>query len=180
MKNGMNAFLSEFALAEHKEYLFALKSRASVYSKSGIDLPSMRNRAADGSRVSYGEAKDIKELLLDIKMHEIYFNSFGASFVPCTAVRKSFGSENNFAFELIKLSEQTKCGFACIYSDRYGRIRFCGEKDLPENAAVHLAVDLCEHAYFRDYGFKKAEYLRAALAHLDFSVINNYYLSQKR
>ncbi len=179
MKNNMETFLSDAALSEHREYLSSLKNRAAIYSKSGIDVRMLGRGGARGGRLSFAEAKGVRALMRNIEMHELYFDSFGASFVPCDAVRKSFGSENNFAFELTRFSETADADFVCVFSDRNGKIRFCADRFLPEGVAVHLALDLCEHAYFRDYGFNRGAYLRAALAHLDFSRINGYYAQMR-
>ena len=45
---------------------------------------------------------------------------------------------------------------------------------------VRLAVDLCEHAYFYDYGFDKKSYLKAALSSLDLSKIENTVEKKKK
>ncbi len=170
MNAGLEAFLSEAAIREHKEYLCTLKHKASIYKKSGVDVSEpWRSGAGNIPREERGK---IKKLDRDIKMHEIYFNSFGNSFIPCPKIKECFGSENNFAYLLSELAKEKNSGFIAVFSDRRGRINFADFESLPYGAEIHLSLDLDEHAYFRDYGFKRDAYIRAALAHLDFSRIN--------
>ncbi len=172
MENCMELFLSAASIREHKEHLCELKHKASILKKSGIDF----EKEAKGERcvvlLNSKERSKIEKLLHDIKMHEIYFSSFGQSFIPCPKVKERFGSENNFAYLVSRYAEEMTDGFVCVWSDRAGRIRFSDSRELPKGAEIHLAIDLYEHAYFKDYGFKKSAYVRAALAHLDFSRIN--------
>ncbi len=179
MKSGMSAFLSEAAIKEHKEYLSELKLKASIYAKSGIDIKKVAEGRAVGMNISRGEREEIKKLYDNIRMHEIYFDSFGNSFVPCPKIKQDFGSENNFGYLFEKLAEETNSDFICLYSDRVGKLYFCPDCDLPHGASVHLALDLAEHAYFRDYGFKKGAYIRGALAHFNFGKINLFFKEQK-
>ncbi len=178
MKNGLNAFLSEGAIREHREHLCDLKLRASIYTKSGIDVKKIAENAGAGVYISREEREKIKKLYRDIKMHEIYFESFGGSFVPCPKIKERFGSENNFAYLFEKLAREANGEFICLYSDRAERLGFCECTSLPRDVRVHLALDLCEHAYFRDYGFKREDYIRAALAHFDFGKINSMFISE--
>jgi len=167
MQNGLCEFISETSLKEHEEYLAMLKCKASVYKKSGIDVFSgahinIRPSCTDAER------KKIVRLAEEIVFHDVYFSSFGKTFAPSFKVRESFGSENNFAYEITRFAEDLSDGFICIYTDKVGRVGFSHSSRLPKGVNLRLAIDLCEHAYFRDYGFKRERYLRAALEHLDF------------
>lgn len=175
MENGtkcMELFLSAASIREHKEHLRELRHKASILKKSGVDF----EKAAKGERcrvlLSKKERSEIEKLLHDIKMHEIYFSSFGQSFIPCQKIKQRFGSENNFAYLISRYAEQMNDGFLCVWSDRRGKIAFSDSRELAKDAEIFLAIDLYEHAYFKDYGFKKNAYVRAALAHFDFSRIN--------
>lgn len=172
MKNGMELFLSEGAIREHKEYLCELKHKASILKKSGIELEKAARGGRCGVPLDGKERSEIEKLLHDIKMHEIYFSSFGRSFIPCPKIKERFGSENNFAYLVSRYAEKMADGFVCVWSDGRGRLSFSDSRELSRDAEIYLAIDLFEHAFFRDYGFKKDAYVRAALAHLDFSRIN--------
>ena len=118
MENAMSLFLSEGALREHREYLSTLKHRASIYRKSGIDIYEAEKGRRTFGVVPFEEFCEIKELALEIKMHEIYFNSFGHTFIPCAKIKQRFGSENNFAFLIGRFAQKIKHGFVCVYSDK--------------------------------------------------------------
>ncbi len=173
MTDGMNMFLSEGTIKEHREYLCELKHKAAILEKSGLCIKNIAQSKGGGVHITRNEREKIKRLFFDIKMHELYFQSFSSMFMPCPKIKEGFGSENNFAFLITQLAEETECGFICIYSNRQGAVNFCNAENLPYGAIPHMAIDLCEHAYFRDYGFKKDTYVRAALSHLDFSKINS-------
>lgn len=169
MEKGMSSFLSPTAEREHREYLTTLKNRANIWKKNGFDIGKITERDILSSRLHKEEREMLAELKHDVEMHELYFSSFSGTYMPCASVKRSFGSENNFAYELSRFAEKKKLGFVCVYTDRSGRVGFCGSERLPVGAFPRLAIDVSEHAYFRDYGFKKEKYLRAAIARLDFS-----------
>ncbi len=169
MEKGMSSFLSPTAEREHREYLTTLKHRANIWKKNGYDIGKITEREILASRLYREERESLAELKHDVEMHELYFSSFSGTYMPCAAVKRSFGSENNFAYELSRYAEKKKMGFVCVYTDRSGRVGFCDSERLPAGATPRLAIDVSEHAYFRDYGFKKEKYLRAAIARLDFS-----------
>ena len=67
MKNGMELFLSDGAIREHREYLADLKHKASVLRKSGLDLERMANGERCALRLSVKERSDTEKLLNNIK-----------------------------------------------------------------------------------------------------------------
>ena len=89
--------------------------------------------------------------------------------MPSNFVKKSFGSENNFAYELSRLAKSSKACFVSVYMDKYNNVGFCEDTHIPTGASIKLTLDICEHAYFRDYGFNKEKYIRSAVAHLNLS-----------
>ena len=169
MKKGLDAFLSSAAIKEHKEYLERQRLKASIWNKSGYKTDESPMDGTKYKRMNFSEREELSRLLHDIKMHEVYFESFRQSYMPCPPICRFFGSENNFAYELSRFALGLRSGFACVILDRYGRISICDDRRLPSGTEVRLALDVCEHAYFRDYGFKKDKYVRAAIAHLDLS-----------
>lgn len=173
MNTDMTAFLSEGALREHKEYLAFLKHKASILEKSGVDINTLTRKDSSVPSVRAEERRSLAALKHSIDMHEMYFDSFSAQFIPCPAIKMSFGSENSFAYEATKICEGIEQSFLCVYTSRSGRIGLCDARSLPLGARNLLCIDLYEHAYFKDYGFKKEKYVRAALAHLNFKKIND-------
>ena len=167
MKSGIDAFISEMAQKEHREYLVNLKHKANIWKKSGVDVENASGRGIFSPRLLRAEKQTVTELCNSIKLHEIYFDSYRFSYMPSVWVKKSFGSENNFAYELSRLAEKSKADFLSVYMDKYNNVGFCEGLNAPQGALVKLTLDLCEHAYFRDYGFKRDKYIRIAIAHLN-------------
>ena len=167
-------FLSVQSIALHKKYLETLKLRLSVFESSyplvaGVDLCGIAN-----TRVRRGEKEEMIRLMSEIKAHEIYFSSFlkaGSILEKNGIISKQFGSEAQFLYELMQYARD-KCGFLMIYQNLRGDIRaYAGEEyfRVLKQFDVKLAIDLCEHAYFSDYGFDKEKYLSKALSSLNLS-----------
>ena len=70
-----------------------------------------------------------------------------------------------------KACDELSRGFVLIYPG--GNILSVDadcEKAIPKKQAV-LAIDMCEHAYFLDYGFDRSAYVGQLLKFLDLSRI---------
>ena len=62
-------------------------------------------------------------------------------------------------------------GFVCVYSCN-GKVSIKGGGDFLSLCLPYLplvCIDVCEHAYFLDYGFDKERYLKSALPYLDIT-----------
>ena len=122
-----------------------------------------------------GLGQELSAILFKIKAHELYFSSFSEEVKPSALVRKHYGSENTFVYEMKNAALMTEGGYLYAFSDSRGVPRFrCTERldgriftDRPK-----LLVDLFEHAYFADYGFNYSLYLDGALSHIDLSVLD--------
>ncbi len=166
----LRAFLSAENISAHKAYLAELKLRYSVLCKSVAGLKDMSLPTIWRS-LPRGDIKDeAMRLSSEIAAHEIYFCSFSNKRHRSAAVRKKYGTEDTFLYELFRSAKGARSGFLYVYADLHydicsdGGFYFKGE--LPV-----LAVDLFEHAYFSDYSFDIKRYLEAATAHLDLSKI---------
>ena len=114
------------------------------------------------------------EKLQNIKSHESYFSSFTELAKPCPELKRHYSSEDAFCYEVLELAREYNGGFIYIFSN--GRIRptvkhsenapFVYVKEMPT-----LAIDLFEHSYFLDYGFEREKYLRAAIGHLNLTLL---------
>ena len=169
----LESFISEEALNLHKEYLKALKLRYSVYEKSRrANINSGLKRGI--RRYLREENRKMAELGREISLHEIFFSSFSDHFQRCNAVKSEFGSESGFLYELSRLASEIKDGFLVIYKER-DRVRFCSSGEFASRFSSlrpSLALDLCEHAYFLDYGFDKDKYVSNALGRLNIGVLD--------
>ena len=165
----MLRFISEDNYAMHVEYLNALKVKLSALTKitPELDHPKVLSakRCARDRELLNG-----MRLVGEIRLHEAYLESFGEREFQRSAVAdRVFGSSAELLGRLYRLALDIPYGFVGVTVDKKGRI---GEFSLTDyaqldlNGTVVLAVDVCEHAYFMDYGFDKERYLKRALAYL--------------
>ena len=167
--DAQRCFLSERAINLHKDYLKSCEVRLSILRKSVDGLPE----CADGllrCRTEREIKREAIALMLERDCHRVFFESFCKEPKPSPAVRRDYSSEDALVYELLRLGMRSECGFVCAAVCRGGRVRYgMAEEFYPFSSKKIIAVDICEHAYFLDYGFDKERYLRAALAHLNLS-----------
>lgn len=176
MKEQPMSFISENTYRLHKEYLNTLRLRYSILIKSEprlfeLSIPDIKK---------YRRIKsDIKEeaiaLYSQILSHELYFSSFGASGARSDAVRAEYGSESSFLYTTMRSALNFGEGYCFIIKSGGGifaqNTKSPSEIYQNDRITPKLCIDLYEHAYFRDYGFEREEYLSAALFHLNLSVL---------
>ncbi len=166
----MNMFLSEDNIKRHLEYLRNLRLRFSVLEKS---LPEIKGKDMVGI-TKLGIGRKIKdealELLWLIRSHELFFNSFSMTQGWRDEVRKNNSSREKFVYDLLMEAREKDHGFLYAYSDRQNKI-VTVYADKYDGAFVKyqpsICLDLCEHTYFNDYGFKKEKFLTNALGYFD-------------
>ncbi len=144
---GIRCFLSNESLSRHYAYLESLRAR---------------------KRMEMGHVRSVET---QIRAHELYFSSFRRERMRCERVRRGFGSENAFTYALKEYADGRAADFLYIFPIR--RYPYVGySTDERDAYRAVLSIDLCEHAYFLDYGFERDSYLHAALSHLDLSVLD--------
>ena len=141
----LNSFLSEENIRRHEEYLNNLRLKLSILEKS--DPSAMRI----GSQMKREES----ELIREIKSHELFFDSF---------TREQRAGHDRVRYEIYCRSLEREYGFLYIYYDRGIKTSF----DMPRVGKC-LCIDLFEHCYFLDYGFRKDKFLKNCISHLDLA-----------
>lgn len=141
----LNSFLSEENIRRHEEYLNNLRLKLSILEKSD---PSVIRA---GSQMKREESELIKE----IKSHELFFDSF---------TQEQGAGHDRERYEIYCRCIERECGFLYIYYDRGIKKGF----DMPRVEKC-LCIDLFEHCYFLDYGFKKDKFLKNCISHLDLA-----------
>ena len=168
----MTNVLSEEAINLHLEYLRSLKLRYSILEKSIISIKNKTPIEISRQKMKTKDKSDTLYLLGEVILHDVFFSSFGPSeYRSSDIVRSSYGSEAMLFHRLFSEGMKTPYGFLAIYSDgeKICTASSCDFLKLTLPKTPDLAIDLCEHAYFSDYGFDKEKYLLTAISHLDLS-----------
>ena len=176
MQTGLDAVLSEEVLNLHREHLRSMKLKYSVYEKSIHEIAAKSMREISRTRIK--EREEVLHLFRNIKAHELYFDSFGAEFQSSNAVRKKYRSEASFLYELYEAAKKEKSDFLLITLNN-GELGYeaMTEKSFLKSEPI-LAIDLCEHAYFIDFGFEKEEYLKKVISRLNLNRIDKIFLKR--
>ena len=168
----MNRFLSEESIALHKEYVRQRRVKYSIIESSVEALRGAQIRDVYRLRISSRDRHDALALLTEIELHELFFSSFCERLYPRSSlVASAYGSEADFLNLIYRMALELPYGFVLIYLIG-GRLEVRGLTDTQDAFRTYsptLAIDVCEHVYFTDYGFDKARYLSTALPYLDFT-----------
>lgn len=171
MNQGLLAFLSEETVRAHGEYLNTQKLKWSVVKKSYPDLNDSHDWRM--RRMGREERERVMELKCNILFHELYFSSFGERYQRSPELKRQFGSEAEFMYQLyLAGQDESTVGVAIVFSGRDIKIvKLHTYSDIIPLTPI-LALDLMEHAYFSDYGFDRCAYLKSALSYLNISDID--------
>ena len=174
--------ISETSRMMHKDFLHNLKLKQSIFEKSYPSLFGKDIKEIDKLKIPYIEREAYKDLLSQIYAHELFFSSFCDRSRGSDTVRRIYGSDASFLYELLNRCMEVDHGFLLIYrkGDGIGVYAGCKLVNIFMIYDVCLAVDLCEHAYVFDYGFDKKSYLKAVLSSLDLSKIENVVEKKKK
>ena len=166
-------FLSERNIEIHREYLNNLICRYRTFEKSYPDLSGKDIGGIYRLKIQRVERESAIKLYSEILVHKIYFDSFSKPNVGSARLRDQFGSVASFLYEVRMRCAETEYGFLLVYENNGKICMYCGcdyEKVLRYNNVI-LALDLCEHAYFYDYGFNRDDYVINATSQFDLSKI---------
>jgi len=177
MLSGLDAVLSERTLLIHKEYLKSLKLQLSVYEASYPFIKGKRLCELSRllPRLPRWEREGFLSLKADALCHELYFSSFGMPYQVSQAVKRDFGSEASFLYELVSYCDARNEKFVIVYRERE-KIKLCGGgyNELMKLEKPLFAIDLCEHSYFLDYGFDRKGYLTNLVSYINIGKIDNF------
>ena len=168
----MNNFLSDENIALHSEYQRNIRLKYSIFESSYPMLVGASMKDILHFRLSSRDKGEVTKLLAEMELHDVYFSSFGNERFPRSVnVADQYGSESAFLNELFRLAMSLRYGFVTV--DMNGRnislSTVCDCENIQRFHRPLLAIDVCEHAYFMDYGFDKERYLLNALPYLDIT-----------
>ena len=168
----MNRFLSEESITRHSDYVRQKRLKYSIIESSvpllkGSDIGDIYRM-----KIAPCDKRDAIGLMSEIRLHDVFFSSFGIPAYPrATTVASAYGNEANFLNLIYRKCLALPHGFVLIYlfGDRI-EVRECTDfASAFYRHAPALAIDVCEHAYFTDYGFDRERYLISALPYLDLT-----------
>ncbi len=175
MEKPLRTFLTEQNIALHKDYLKKLRLRYSILEKSVPEISGAELRDIPRLKIKSTDREEALSLKSNIIAHEIYFSSFAENPSPCPVICKEYGSERGFIYDVFKSARGRTQGFLFIALDaRHRPMVYFSDTNRAVIAKYKplLAIDLCEHASFLDYGFEHDRYIENACAHLNFAKIN--------
>ena len=167
----MHSFVSERNYAMHREWAEREALRLSVLLKDvgEVGAPYARVKLLCRRGKIGAEAP---ELYASVALHRTFFDSFSPYCnLPSAYARSRFGSEAALINSLYTMALGQRCGFVALVKTKEGARAVGSERcsDILESGEPLLAIDVCEHAYYGDYGFGREEYVRRALMHLDLA-----------
>ena len=155
----------------HREYVRRLRLKYSIIETSLLELSGASLEDVLKLRLAYSDRADVMRLLPEIELHGIFFSSFSElEYLRSDLLVKRFGSVAAYLDMLYRLLREASHGFLvirqngdCSVVTKYYRAFCCGRPV--------LAIDMCEHAYFLDYGFDRERYIYSCLSRLDIGKI---------
>ena len=169
----MLPFISEENYMMHLEYVNQLRIKLCALEKI-INVSTVRRRR----RIGEENAEKEMRVKNEVRLHDAYFASFSErEFARSPFVQRVFGSENELLMMLYKAAMKATHGFVGVEGHLNGKLCVFSCSDyvkLNEKFNPILAIDVCEHAYFYDFGFDKERYIRRALAHLSLDRIDDF------
>ena len=118
-----------------------------------------------------------------MKLHELYFGNLTKDSVPLSQesdlakkIAERFGSLENFEKDFRATAAMRGIGWVILYYDKTeGRMFtvWVNEHDVGHLAGLApvLVMDVFEHAYIRDYGIKRADYINAFWNAIDWKEV---------
>ena len=168
----MHRFLSEQALASHKEYVRLLRVKYSILEDGIKGIKNIDVSKVLTMNLNKRDKIEVQSLLGEIQCHDIYFDSFNAdNGLRSTLARRQYGSEDALAMCILHEGMKKDIKFVSV-GIKQGRISIHASFDYHTHFEVHvprLMIDTEEHAYFWDYGFYKEGYLKSALRYLNLA-----------
>ncbi len=168
----MLLFLTAENIKSHMDYMNTVFSKYMIYEKSISALSGKTAREISKMRLKSDEKREILSLLTEYLSHKTYFSSFAKNNTRYPEIKKYFTSEDDFCYQVIERARHEADGYIYIIKDKKGapHIVHSSEcRDIYINYTPTLALDLCEHAYFADYGYNRDEYIRRAATRMDIS-----------
>jgi Fe-Mn family superoxide dismutase len=169
------AGLSRTTLDEHYQLYCGYVKKANSLSER---LTAIQMTPELASAVDIVNIKgDLCFALAAVRNHEMYFDILGSRKISIPAmlqeqISANFGSMDNYLEDLRRTAMGTRGWTWTVMDQHTGRLwNFSGHHNgqFPFwDARPILTLDLCDHAYFYDFGHHRADYVNCLIDHLNW------------
>lgn len=175
MNAELNTFLSMENIERHFDYVNNLKLKLSILEKSYPSISGKRMENIQKLNINREIKEEVSDLMINIRAHELFFDSFALKNIKCDYLRKYYSSEEAFFYEVYEKAKMVQTGFLYIFQKAKGGVEIVIDdvRGFYFRKEPLFALDLYEHAYFLDYGFDRELYLKNSISHLDLSKFKN-------
>ena len=117
-----------------------------------------------------------------MRLHEYYFDNLGGkkpldnTGAVAEKLAAAYGSYEGWEQDFKATGAMRGVGWAILYQDNTNGWLFnqwINEHEVghPAGCAPILVMDVCEHAFMRDYGLKRADYINAFFQNIDWEAV---------
>lgn len=160
------------------------KKHIDAFNKSSSQLDASSKEEASSNYSAYRSvSRDMIANLNSVKMHELYFGNISdlaseisLDSIPYIKLARDFGTFETWQYDFIASCMSVRNGWALTVYDTYKKVYMNVIVDddvngIPLGAIPIIAMDMHEHAFFKDYGDDKKSYVVAMMRELNWNVI---------
>jgi Fe-Mn family superoxide dismutase len=170
--------ISERTMTEHYKLYegYVKKSNEIIGNLADVDVATANQIYSDIRALKV----ELSFALGGVKNHEIYFGHLGGeggkpSGKLLEQIEKDFGSFEKWQEDLTATGMSGRGWAWLVYDWDLGKLmNYLGDSQNSYpvwNCSAILALDVYEHAYFMDFGIKRADYIKVFFDNLDWKVI---------
>ena len=160
------------------------KGHVDSFNKASSQLDAVAKEEANSNSSSYRHvSRDRVSNLISVKMHEMYFRNISdlsseisLDSIPYIKLSRDFGTFETWQYDFIAACMSCRNGWALTVYEPYKKVymNVIVDEDgngVPVGAIPVIAIDMFEHAYFKDYANDKKSYIVAMMRELNWNVI---------
>jgi len=170
-------YLSERAIKAHLEYYEKI---VSAFNKASAEMDGVKRKDED----AYGYVKASELFCMnEVYLHELFFSNVGnisselfANSLAFTRLQRDWGAFDDWQSDFIACAMSRIGGYvATVWStflQKFVNISIdTSGSGVPCGCVPVIVVDVCEHAYVRDFANDRRGYVTAMMRELDWDVI---------
>ena len=160
------------------------KTLAEAFTKASSQYDAVSREDANPRHSAFRSTnRDMINALNGMKLHELYFGNISdlasevtMDSVPYIKLSKNFGTFEKWQFDFIACCMSAREGYAVTVYDPYHKVYMNvvvdgDDSGIPLGAIPIVCMDVCEHAFFKDYADDKKSYVIAMMREMNWNVI---------